>query len=258
MTRWRLAGALLTVLVLTFTSFGVWQWVAWGTETQRASYVRQISALTIDADTANMTIVAGVPGRVDVVRELGWTAQKPEISEHWVGDKLVIQVDCLNRIKPFDDIRLIKCDVDYRLSAPPGIPVTVDSDGGDIEVSQMTGALHLSSNGGDIMANGSQGRVYAETYGGNVLVEGARSTDVSATTRGGNVILGFLVPPTRADAETFGGDVMVTVPSSTTYSVRGQTSGGDTDVQVPDDSTSPRKITATTRGGNVIIGYGHT
>lgn len=257
MTRWRMAGALLTVLVLTITSFGVWLWIAQGTETQRASYARQVSALTIDADTADVTVVAGVPGRVDVVRQLNWSAQKPEISEQWVGDKLVIRVDCTNRIKPFNGIRLNKCDVGYRLSAPPGIPVTVDSDGGDIEVSQMTGALHLSAKSGDIIANGSQGRVYAETYGGNVMVEGTRSTDVEATTGGGNVLLAFLVPPTRADAETFGGNVKVIVPSSTTYAVNGQTFGGSTDLQVPDDSTSPRKIIAKTRGGNVIIRYGH-
>jgi hypothetical protein len=256
MIRWRVAGALLTVLVLAFSSFSVWLWIAQGTETWRHSYVRQVNALTIEAGTANVTVVAGVPGRVDAVRELHWSAQKPEVSEHWEGDKLVIQVDCVNRIKPFGE--LIECGVDYRLSAPPGIAVTVDSDGGDIEVSQMTGDLHLNTNGGDIYANGSQGRVYAKTFGGNVLVQGTRSTDVAVKTTDGNVLLAFLVPPTRAEGETLNGNVEVVVPSSTTYAVQAHTLAGNTDLhQVPDDAASPRKIIATSNFGNVDIRYGH-
>jgi hypothetical protein len=244
------------VLVLTFTSFGVWLWIAQGTATQHASYVRQISALTIDADTADVTVVAGAPGRVDVVRELNWSAHKPEISERWDGDKLVIQVSCTNKIKPFKTI--IKCGVGYRLSAPPGIPVTVDSDGGDITVSRMTGELTLRTDGGNISTHGSRGRIQAKTFGGNILVQDARSTDVVARTDAGNVHMAFLVPPTRAESETFYGNVEITVPGSTSYAVRAQTFYGNADPQVHDDPASPRKIIATSRAGNVEIRYGQS
>jgi hypothetical protein len=256
MIRWRVAGALLTVMVLAFTSFGVWLFIAQGTETQRYSYARQISALTIDAGTADVAVVAGVPGRVDVVRWLDWSAHKPEVSERWEGDRLIIRVSCTNKIKPFRAV--IECGAGYQLSAPPGIPVTVDSDGGDISVSKMTGELTLRTEGGNIYAHGSQGRVQARTDHGDIHVQSTRSTDVVARTESGNVLMDFLVPPTRAESETMAGDVVISVPSGTTYAVRTQNFAGSTDSRVPNDSGSPYKIIALSSYGNVSIKYGES
>jgi len=256
MIRWRVAGALLTVLVLTFTSVGVWLWIAQGTETQRYSYARQISSLTIDADTADVSVVAGVPGRVDVVRWLDWSAHKPEVSERWDGDKLTIQVSCTNKIKPFRAV--IECGVGYQLSAPPNIPVTVASNGGNIRISQMTGELTLRTDDGDIATHGSRGRVQARTYSGNVYVEESRSTDVVARTDAGNIQMAFVTPPARAESETFAGNVMIRVPSGTPYALRTQTFYGMPDLQVANDPDSPYKIIATSTAGNVSITYGQS
>jgi hypothetical protein len=288
---WLVAGAAVTVLVIGTTGFAFWHSpIARTTATysayQTQTYTGQPSAVMVRLASGDVTLRRGPSGRITVRRQLQWPDGKPVISQRWDGHTLRLTQACPTGSSNGN------CNVEYILIVPSSVSVTASTGSGNVTVNGVTGRLDLFSASGDLAASGTSGPVSARTSSGNVTVNGAtgrldlfsasgdlaasgtsgpvsawtssgnvtvtgaRSSDVTAETSSGDVLLAFSGVPARADGESASGNVMVFVPPPARYNVQAGTSAGNRTVTVAQDPASPRVIIANSASGDVTVSYG--
>jgi hypothetical protein len=166
------------------------------------------------------------------------------------------------------------CGLDARLAVPPRTAVSLDTGGGNMQVSGLQSRLTLSSGGGDVTVSGPEGPVTVDTGGGNLTAgdlggtlrfstgggdvngNGLFASVVTTDSGGGNVTLVFTRPPANVTVTAGGGDITILLPRGTTeYSITSQPGGGDYSraETVPINSAAPDKITVDSGGGNIRI-----
>ncbi len=151
--------------------------------------------------------------------------------------------------------------VDYIADVPEMTSIAVNTLGGNIDVSELQGAIELVSAGGDIRIEKTRGRIFTKTYGGDVQafqLEGkieARSAggdiemrlvtgEISVETAGGDILLKTMNG--NLDITTLGGDIELADVKG--QKVRLKTMGGD--VQVDDCEAD---LYAETKGGEIKV-----
>jgi len=163
------------------------------------------------------------------------------------------------------------CQLSTDLAVPAGAGVNLASQGGDMQVSGVTGDTTLSSAGGDVTVFGGGSRTSVNTGGGDLTAGNLSGTlnlnsvggDVAgnnlaapATTvssGGGDVTVAFSKVPDHVNITSAGGNVTVLLPrGSTHYDISESTDGGDYNVSVPVGSSS-HTITVDSGGGDVAI-----
>jgi hypothetical protein len=166
------------------------------------------------------------------------------------------------------------CGLDARLAVPPRTVVSLDTGGGNMQVSGLQSRLTLSSGGGDVTVSGPEGPVIVDTGGGNLTAgdlggtlrfstgggdadgNGLSASVVTTDSGGGNVTLVFTRPPANVTVTSGGGDITILLPRGTTeYDITSSPGGGDYSraSSVPDNSAAPDKITVDSGGGNIRI-----
>ena len=132
---------------------------------------------------------------------------------------------------------------DIVLNVPRDIElVKVETQCGDIKVSDIAGNFDGQSGGGAVVIDTIGGTVTAETGGGDVHI--GRSSGAHIVTGGGNIDLGDVGGP--VSLETGGGNVRLV---SATGTVRAETGGGNISAQKCSSS-----VKAETGGGNIELG----
>ncbi len=140
----------------------------------------------------------------------------------------------------------------------------VDTSGGDLNFAQIHGHIHADTSGGDITAKSCDGATDLDTSGGRIEVTGGRGK-LNADTSGGAVTVLNRVGDTKVEssggklrlgnisgkltAETSGGSVSAILPSPVAGDVRLETSGGSITVVTP--SNAALTIDAETSAGSV-------
>jgi hypothetical protein len=124
--------------------------------------------------------------------------------------------------------------------------VVARTSGGDIEVGHIDGSVDLNTSGGDIEVVHATGRVKAHTSGGNVRIDEATGP-VHASTSGGNVRIGRVVGELRAT--TSGGDIYARIEGPLSEDALLSTSGGNVTAVV--DEAVAFDLDARTSGGQV-------
>lgn len=151
------------------------------------------------------------------------------------------------------DFPVGNCGLDATLRVPRLTAVSVSTGGGDVTADGTTGAVTLSTGGGDVTVSQVAGNLTLHTDGGDIQATGVTAAQVTADTGGGNVSIAFTRVPRDVRVRTDGGDITITVPGTASYHVTTQTAGGDINDSVPENSSSPNVITATSGGGNITI-----
>jgi hypothetical protein len=213
---WLLAGLVATVTAIAVASATVWYAIAFkqhmhglnGTD----SYAGNPALVTIQLSDGSITISSGPPGRVTVSRELEWNGARPVASEHWYGRTFSLRQECASG---FDD----SCTASYTITVPPGVPVNVQTDSGDI------------------------------------TADGTRSPELEASSDSGDITLSFGSAPYTVWASSDSGNVSVSVPAGTGYAVHPRTANGNSAVLFSPDPSSRRSITAISDDGNITVGY---
>ncbi|MFD6024622.1 DUF4097 family beta strand repeat-containing protein [Streptomyces griseoluteus] len=183
----------------------------------------KVTALSVTTKGGNIDVVPGEGTGAHVTEKIRYAGDRPR-TEHSVSDgRLTLTAP-----------RCDDCGVNYTVSVPPGTTLALDTDGGNITVREVDGAMT------------------ARTGGGNVRVTDTAPKTLSARTDGGNIEASLKKPPSALTAETGGGDVTVTLPR-TPYAVDASTSGGHSTVSVPTDPASPHHVTIRTGGGNIDV-----
>ena len=170
----------------------------------------------------------------------------------------------------------------YTIRVPANFGTDLDTSGGNISVSRLTGNLKADTSGGDLHFVQIRGEIHADTSGGDIIAkdcEGATNLDTSggrievtdgrgklnADTSGGNVTILNRVGDTKVEssggklrlgnisgklnAETSGGSVSAILPSPVVGDVRLETSGGSITVVTP--ANAALTIDAETSAGSV-------
>jgi DUF4097 and DUF4098 domain-containing protein YvlB len=140
------------------------------------------------------------------------------------------------------------------VTVPQRYGINVRTGGGDVELTNSTGAAKLHTSGGDIVARNVNGDVEAHTSGGGILADTIRG-EVDADTSGGDVRLlnvdgkirgqtsggdvhCSLVGVNRGiSASTSGGSIQLTLPRATTANIKATSSGGEISSELPIAST---------------------
>ena len=189
-----------------------------------------VSAVDVDVDVGNVTIVEEVRADVGLTMRIGSALlSKPDPTAELDGGTLVLRSDC-----PF--FLAFSCRVDFALAVPTGSALAV-------EVHSTAGNTDLTDIGGVIVVH---------TSAGNITVTDFRGTEATLSLSAGNIAFSSLEPPSQLQASTSAGNVEIVVPDEV-YRVEAETSAGDSDVEVRQDPESTLVIEARTSAGNITI-----
>ena len=130
------------------------------------------------------------------------------------------------------------------VTVPRKYNADLETSGGNLKLSDLTGGFKLNTSGGNINLNDNNGKLHAETSGGNIkLVNHKGEMDIS--TSGGNIDCKSVTGDLKA--ETSGGNVDIEITNGKLYT---ETSGGNIYV----DYTGINKgLEASTSGGTVKV-----
>ena len=190
-----------------------------------------IRELVVDLDAGDVTLVPGASeGRVAVDTSREWAWSKPAFRHSVEEGVLTLSGDCPN-------LGFGTCRVDQRVTVPAGVDVRVSISSGDIQATGLKLAqLDVLTDSGDISARDVDARrVRAETSSGDVEASLAET-------------------PERVNAETSSGNVTLTVPNGA-YNVDAETSAGQVRVNVDDNPTATRRLSAHSSSGDVTIDH---
>jgi hypothetical protein len=200
-------------------------------QTETRSYDVPDSAGTVNAVAVNslggrITVIAGSGTTIHVTETLRYAGARPEPQHKADGSDLSFTSGCQGHQG--------SCGVDYRLEVPASPKSTLDSAGGAISLTGMSGELNLTSGGGAIDATG------------------ITTPTVTAHTKGGAVTLTFTKSPTTVRVDSGGGDATLRLPRDR-YTVDAKGGGGTTTVQVPDAPASGHELSVDSGGGAILI-----
>lgn len=186
------------------------------------------------------------------------------------------------------------CSLDYNITAPAGLPLTVSDgsgnlsasgfgghvtlsdDSGNLGASRLAGKISLSSGSGDITAsalNGgtvqlsdgsgnitasgvSGGAVQLSNGSGDIVVSGLAAPDVVGKDASGDLTLTFTKVPKRVNVTDESGDItLVLPPGPTSYQVEASSTTGSTNLSVKHSTSSPNVIIAGDISGSITIIY---
>jgi hypothetical protein len=192
---------------------------------QREVIPHQITALSVLGRGGDVTVRSGAgTDTVQVLRRGTEAVAEGAVfgAPSWDGTQLQLQPDCTGG-----------CDVDYVVTVPDGVAVTVRTDSGDVEVRGRLGPVALETRSGDIDAD-------------------VTSSTVTVTTSGGDADLRLRQAPDQLSARSGSGDVDIRVPGGEVYAVTPDTRSGDVDLNVQ-QGPSGHVIQVQTQSGDISV-----
>ncbi len=142
----------------------------------------------------------------------------------------------------------------------------INTSGGDISYTGISGSAKLNTSGGDVDGKGFNGILNISTSGGDIDLQGT-DTKIDANTSGGDISLNYRGTNMGIDLSTSGGDITVKLPEDFNASMELSTSGGDVSCSytmsnvtkmshsklIADLNEGGEKLSAHTSGGDVEI-----
>ncbi|GEA08244.1 hypothetical protein KUL42_30050 [Alteromonas sp. KUL42] len=116
--------------------------------------------------------------------------------------------------------------VRFDITVPKQYELDLDTSGGKIEISDITGNIEVRTSGGAIEVGSVIGDVELDTSGGSIKTA-AIEGEINAHTSGGSVEVVFAKQPTKnARLHTSGGSIRASFPSNIAIDIDASTSGG--------------------------------
>jgi hypothetical protein len=125
-------------------------------------------------------------------------------------------------------------------------PLTGNTSGGSIRVADTEGEIKIGTSGGGIDVSGGSGSLSGHTSGGSVAVK-TFNGPVSVSTSGGGITIENATG--KVEGSTSGGGINATLASPVKEGIKLSTSGGGVTVKVPEGSAF--NLDASTSGGGV-------
>ena len=216
------------------------------TESGRFTVDEPVDEVRLDLRVGQVEVMAGDADQVEVAytRHFAWKA--PELDTSATDGVLTLGGGCGSSFMS------LVCSVDYQVRVPPGTQVTGSTTAGDVTLEGLDGEVDVATSAGDLEALDVSGPLRLRSSAGDVTVLDTASPRIAVRTSAGDVEVAAVEPPDELVAETSAGDVDIVVPD-VAYDVIADTSAGDLAVEVVDDPSAPRTISARTSAGDVTI-----
>jgi hypothetical protein len=229
------------------------------TVTRTVTVPQPVVSLTVQSYDAPVQVTTGPARRVQVTETLMYDHQAggpPAVTQSVSGGRLTLaDPACATS----------DCSVSFAVTIPPGVTVTVTSQGGPVTVSGTAGAnldsgggpvsatriggpLTVSTGGGPLQVNGLAGGLRADTWGGDLVAHGVAAATATVSTGGGQALIAFSAAPDTVTVSSDGGPVQLTVPGGP-YALTADGDGGPQWVGIATDPAASRSITVFSGGG---------
>ena len=188
-----------------------------------------VSVVEVDSAGGAITVKVGAGPTIKVTEtstfKAGDNAEKPGRKQSVDGGELVLaSTGC----KSGD------CSIAYTVEIPSTLTVRLDSSGGTIALTGLTGIIDVSTDGGALTG------------------AGLAPPELTARTGGGVVDLAVTQAPDRIDVDSGGGDVKLKLTKDG-YAVAAELDGGTQSGTVQSDTASLHKVHVATSGGNLAF-----
>jgi hypothetical protein len=231
------------------------------TSVQTVTFRQPATALDVHDSGGPVAVSAGGEGGIQVTEIVSYNGTRPPIQQSVASRRLTLADPACNGGQ---------CSVAFRVTVPAGTSARLESDGGPITVSGLTGPVDADSGGGPLTAQSVSGGLNAQTGGGGLTVRnesgtlsastgggpadltGIAATDATVSTDGGGATLALSAVPHHVQAASGGGPVTVQVPVGS-YAVSADSGGGPQDIGVATDPASPDTINVSSGGGGLAI-----
>lgn len=161
------------------------------------------------------------------------------------------------------------CFVNFTVTVPPDVTVTVDTQGDPVTVSGVAGAnlnsgggpvtatriggpLTVTTGGGPLTLTGLAGPLNADTDSGNLVAQGVAAATAAVSTGGGPAQIAFSAAPALVNVNTDGGSLLLTVPGGP-YALSAESDGGPQQVGIATDPHARSSITVNSGGGPLQV-----
>lgn len=229
----------VAVALIGWTAFSAVAAVGTGQYTFSTPLTVSGGTLTMDSPGGDVRVVPGDAARMSGT--LTYSLVRPDITVTRSG----VSARCA--------LPTGQCDMNATLTVPPSATaVDLATSGGDLTVpAGIPSNVTLSTDGGDITADGLTRTARLESDGGDISATGIASSDVTASSSGGDITLTFTKVPRDVQVTSEGGDISIVVPRGS-YEFNVTTEGGTPSTPASDPGASD-VITATSWGGDVTI-----
>jgi len=231
--------------------------------TRTVTVPQPVTSLTVQDNGGEVQVTAGQVSRVQVTETIMYDHQgngPPAVAQSVSGGRLTLSDPaCAN----------VNCSVNFSLTVPFGVTVSVatqggpatvsgvaganlDTGGGPARVSLIGGPLTVSTEGGPLMLRGVTGPLRADTGGGTLLAQDVTSATATFTTGGGPATVSFAAAPESVSVSTDGGPALLAVPGGP-YAVAADSGGGAQSVAIATDPDARPTLAVSTGGGPLRI-----
>jgi hypothetical protein len=229
--------------------------------TRTVTVPQPVTSLTVDTYGGQVQVTAGPVSRVHVTETIMFGQQAdwaPAVAESVSGGRLSLGDPACQ----YSD-----CSVNFAVTVPADLAVTVatqgdpvsvsgiaganlDSDGGPVDATRIGGPLTVATNGGPLVVNGLTGPLHADTSGGNLSARSVAATTTTVTTDGGTAMIAFTRASDTVTVSTGGGAAAIAFAEAPD-TVLVSTDGGSAVLTVPG---GPYAVTADSGGGPQWVG----
>lgn len=221
-----------------------------------------VTSLMVQDYGGQVRVTAGPVRQVQVTETITYDlrAEVPAVTDSVSGGRLNLgDPACQNT----------DCEVDFAVTVPSGVTVTVDTqggpadvsgiaggsvetDGGSARIAQVTGPLTVSTGGGPLMLSEVAGPLRIDTGGGSLAARGISAATASVSTGGGPAQIAFSVAPKTVTVSSDGGPAMLRVPGGP-YALTADSQGGPELIGIATDPAARPSITISSGGGPLQV-----
>jgi hypothetical protein len=202
----------------------------------------RVENIEVVTEAGDVVVVASATGRVQVERTMRFSSEEPPTTtEDLDGLTLTLRHSCSGR-----------CIVDYRIQVPVAAGASVETASGEVNVSNITGAVSVDTQSGDVSLIGLAGAVTVTSASGQVTGAGLTTGTASVEATSGDVVLAFASVPVDVTIDSASGDVVLTVPRAP-YTIEATSASGEVDVGMASEEGAQSSITVRVASGDVRI-----
>ncbi|MFE2288147.1 hypothetical protein ACFXDJ_28775 [Streptomyces sp. NPDC059443] len=256
----RLAWIIAALLGAVFVVLpAAWQAGAYGvtrTGTLRgATEGRPVTALRIMGGGADIAVSPRADQQVGYRAEVSWSRTKPSIEQSWHEGTLTLTPHCSEE-DSWPANRSSSCSVRLGVTVPAGLPVTVSSVSGRVEIGGLGGAVDVRVDSGQLGLTGLRGPVHARIGSGTLLATALTTPEAVLSVGSGRADIGFVTPPDHVTADIRDGHLALNFPEATRFRVATRTGTGRIGL-APElsDPASPRILDLSAGDGGIDAQY---
>jgi len=258
-------GVPVALALIAFTGLNVVALAGMGTYRFTLTAPVHGQVATVSADSAEVTVGPGQPGRIRVQGTVSYSLARPRVGWRRGPSSLTLRPHC--------SFPVGECSASLAVTVPAGGSSVISVGSGDITARGLAGPVTLRSDSGNVTASGISGRAVVSDGSGNIILTsvsgahaviradsgdisgtGLTSPDVRISDQSGDITVTFSAVPDRVRISDVSGNITLVLPSGgTSYQVSAVTASGSTSIDVPRSAASPHVITVTDQSGDIAI-----